>query len=63
RVVFDGATVDDLCLDFTLPGHPSIELVPDGKNVAVTSDNVTDYVEAVVQYTLVDGVREQMMAM
>ena len=38
----------DLC--FTLPGHESIELIPMGASIAVDTDNVGAYVEAVRQF-------------
>jgi len=56
-----GAKLEDLCLDFTLPGT-TIALVPGGDEVDVTLENVADYVKRVVQYTLIDGVQTQMEA-
>lgn len=56
-----GAKIEDLCLDFTLPGT-TIALVPGGDELDVTLENVSDYVKRVVQYTLVDGVQVQMDA-
>ena len=32
---FHGASVEDLCLDFTLPGYPDYILKPGGENVLV----------------------------
>jgi len=58
----DGMPVVDLGLDFTLPGFPSIELVPGGAQRAVTIDNLSEYVQLVLQTTLVDGVAAQMSA-
>lgn len=57
-----GAMIEDLMLDFTLPGYPSIELIKDGSNTAVTIDNVTLYVERVLDLTLGSGVRRQIDA-
>ncbi|KAK7534997.1 thyroid hormone receptor interactor 12 [Phyllosticta citribraziliensis] len=59
EIQIDGAHVEDLGLDFTLPGHPSIELVEDGANVSVTIDNVAKYVERVIDMTLGGGVQRQ----
>lgn len=28
QLTLDGSKIEDLCLDFTLPGHPDIHLVP-----------------------------------
>jgi len=57
-----GCPVADLGLDFTLPGHPSVELVEDGAQRNVTIDNLSEYVQLVLQTTLFDGVRAQMAA-
>lgn len=56
------AAVEDLGLDFTLPGYPSIELQPNGSNVDVTIDNVDLYVKKVVDFTLQNGVQKQVEA-
>jgi E3 ubiquitin-protein ligase TRIP12 len=49
------ASVDDLSLDFTLPGHPEIALKPNGQDISVTIDNVEEYVGLVVEWTLKKG--------
>lgn len=54
--------VEDLGLDFTLPGHPSIELQPNGANIDVTIDNVELYVNKVIDFTLRSGVQRQVEA-
>jgi E3 ubiquitin-protein ligase TRIP12 len=61
-IEIDGAHVEDLALDFTLPGYSSIELIADGANVSVTIDNVAAYVEKVLDFTLGVGVRPQVDA-
>ncbi|CRG90758.1 E3 ubiquitin-protein ligase TRIP12 [Talaromyces islandicus] len=58
----DGVRVDDLGLDFTLPGYPSIELISNGSNIAVTIENVDTYLERVIDLTLGSGVRPQVEA-
>jgi E3 ubiquitin-protein ligase TRIP12 len=62
QLTLQGAHVEDLMLDFTLPGYPSIELVKDGSNVPVTTDNVDKYIERVLDLTLGIGVRRQIDA-
>ncbi|EPS41980.1 hypothetical protein H072_4065 [Dactylellina haptotyla CBS 200.50] len=62
EVRMDGVLVDDLALDFTLPGYPHIELIKDGANKAVTINNVGDYVEKVIDLTLGSGVQRQVDA-
>lgn len=54
----DMARVEDLALDFTLPGYP-IDLVPDGSNTQVTIHNVGEYVDRVIDLTLGSGVKRQ----
>ncbi len=61
-VTIQGVGVEDLGLDFTLPGHPSIELQPHGANTAVTIENVGNYVDRVIDLTLGSGVQRQVDA-
>jgi len=56
-----GATVSDLTLDFTLPGT-DIELKEGGKDLSVDIDNVEEYVELVIDWTLRRGVEDQVLA-
>ncbi|KAF3389483.1 hypothetical protein F1880_003807 [Penicillium rolfsii] len=62
NIQVDGVRVEDLSLDFTLPGYPDIELIADGSNVPLTIDNVDQYVEGVIDMTLGSGVRRQVDA-
>lgn len=57
-----GARIDDLSLDFTVPGYAAIELVPDGANVPVTIENVHSYVDKVLDMGLGSGVQRQIDA-
>lgn len=57
-----GVCIDDLGLDFTLPGYPSIELLPNGAQTQVTIENVGLYVEKVTDMTLASGVQRQVDA-
>ncbi|KAJ5495900.1 hypothetical protein N7539_001016 [Penicillium diatomitis] len=61
-IQIDGVRVEDLSLDFTLPGYPNIELIPNGSNVPLTIENVDQYVENVIDMTLGRGVRHQVDA-
>lgn len=58
-ITVDGVTVEDMALDFTLPGYPHIELEKDGAHTAVTIYNVGRYVDAVIDLTLGKGVQKQ----
>lgn len=62
QVEVDGVKVEDLSLDFTLPGYPTIDLIRDGSDVPVTIENVDLYVDRVVDMTLGSGVRRQVDA-
>ncbi|KPA84634.1 hypothetical protein ABB37_01155 [Leptomonas pyrrhocoris] len=48
--------IEDLALDFTLPGDDSIALNPKGAEEAVTSSNVKEYCDLVVDFVLNRGV-------
>jgi E3 ubiquitin-protein ligase TRIP12 len=54
--------IEDLSLDFTLPGYPEIELIPNGSESMLTIDNVVLYLEKVIDLTLGSGVRRQVDA-
>ena len=59
RIELAGTRVEDMGLDFTLPGYPSIELCENGSDTPVTIDNVDAYVDSVVDFTLGRGVQKQ----
>ncbi|KAG0645743.1 HECT-type E3 ubiquitin transferase [Hyphodiscus hymeniophilus] len=60
-LMIDGVQIDDLGLDFTLPGYP-IELLPNGSTIPVTIDNVETYLDKVIDMTLGSGVQRQVDA-
>jgi E3 ubiquitin-protein ligase TRIP12 len=62
KVVINNTKIDDLCLDFTLPGFPEIELAPNGAQMSLSMENVDLYLEKVVDMTLGTGVRRQVDA-
>ncbi|KAG5847727.1 hypothetical protein ANANG_G00129290 [Anguilla anguilla] len=55
----NGCSVEDLGLDFTLPGFPNIELKKGGKDIPVTIHNLEEYLRLVVYWTLNEGVSRQ----
>ncbi|KAK0708148.1 hypothetical protein B0H67DRAFT_494491 [Lasiosphaeris hirsuta] len=61
-IIVDKIKIDDLYLDFTLPGYPEIELIPNGSQTRLTIDNVDLYLEKVIDMTLGSGVRRQVDA-
>lgn len=62
NIVIDNTRIEDLALDFTLPGYPEIELVPNGSHISVTTDNVETYLDKVIDMTLGQGAKRQVDA-
>ncbi|KAI5402306.1 E3 ubiquitin-protein ligase UPL3 [Lathyrus oleraceus] len=58
--VFRGTQIEDLCLDFTLPGYPEYILKP-GDDI-VDINNLEEYVSLVVDATVNNGITRQMDA-
>ncbi|CAD6911793.1 unnamed protein product [Tilletia controversa] len=58
----DAEMLASMSLDFTLPGHPGVELVEDGKQKAVDLENVQEYVDAIISQTMWDGIQPQVRA-
>ncbi|KZT07265.1 uncharacterized protein LAESUDRAFT_736512 [Laetiporus sulphureus 93-53] len=59
--VVGDVTVEDLSLDFTIPGY-DIELKPGGRDIAVTSQNVDEYVYQVLDAIIGKGAQLQAKA-
>ncbi|KAH9924830.1 hypothetical protein B0H21DRAFT_781413 [Amylocystis lapponica] len=57
----EGVNIEDLALDFTIPGY-DIELKPDGRDIAVTSDNVDEYIREVLDALIGKGAQQQAKA-
>ncbi|KAI8554080.1 hypothetical protein RHMOL_Rhmol05G0069800 [Rhododendron molle] len=57
---FRGASIEDLCLDFTLPGHPDYVLKPGEENVDI--NNLEEYISLVADATVKTGILRQMEA-
>jgi len=61
--------VADLCLTFVfnpssrVHGYDVVELKPGGADIAVTSDNVDEYIDAVTDFCIGSGIRRQMDAL
>ncbi|GBE89625.1 hypothetical protein SCP_1602880 [Sparassis crispa] len=53
--------VEDLALDFTIPGY-DIELMPGGRNVSVTAENVDQYIQDVIDAIIGKGAQLQAKA-
>ena len=61
-LTLDGCPIEDLNLDFTLPGYSSIELKKGGKYILTKLSNLDQYVKLLRHWTLSEGVRRQMEA-
>ena len=48
-LTMDGCSVDDLSLDFILPGYPNIELRKGGKDTPVTLNNLEEYLKVTMR--------------
>jgi len=59
-LTLDGCQIDNLGLDFTLPGHPSIDLKKGGRDIAVTIHNLEEYIKLVYYWMLIGGIQRQM---
>ncbi|EGG13570.1 ubiquitin-protein ligase domain-containing protein [Cavenderia fasciculata] len=57
-----GARVEDLCLDFVLPGYPDWELKPGGSKISITLDNLGEYINLILTNFLYSGVCQQIDA-
>ncbi|XP_073065596.1 LOW QUALITY PROTEIN: E3 ubiquitin-protein ligase UPL3-like [Primulina eburnea] len=57
---FRGASIEDLCLDFSLPGYPDYALKPGDENVEMSS--LGEYISLVVDATVGTGIMRQMEA-
>nr|KYP68322.1 E3 ubiquitin-protein ligase UPL3 [Cajanus cajan] len=55
---FRGAPIEDICLDFTLPGYPDYILKPGDKIVDI--NNLEEYISMVVDATVKTGIMRQM---
>jgi len=59
KLTIEGAKIEDLCLDFVLPGFPGWELKPDGENIPVTLNNLEEYLNLILKNFLYSGVVQQ----
>ncbi|KAJ7625532.1 hypothetical protein FB45DRAFT_921679 [Roridomyces roridus] len=57
----ENVSIDDLALDFTIPGY-DIELRPGGRDIAVTEENVEEYVQEVLDAIIGQGAQLQAKA-
>lgn len=51
----DGCPIEELGLDFILPGHSCTELKRGGRDIPVTSHNLGQYISLVTHWLLYEG--------
>ncbi|KAF9957248.1 Ubiquitin fusion degradation protein 4 [Mortierella alpina] len=62
NIELDGSRLEDMSLDFTLPGYSRIDLKSGGANIPVTIYNVEEYIELAVDMTVGRGIQAQVAA-
>ncbi|KAG5064939.1 hypothetical protein AAZX31_04G003500 [Glycine max] len=60
NLYFHGAPIEDLCLDFTLPGYPEYTLKPGDEIVDI--NNLEEYISLVIDATVKTGIMRQIEA-
>lgn len=60
KIQVDGCLIEDLCLDFTLPGDTSLELKTGGADIPVTINNVEEYIDLLQDKIAGSGIAKQM---
>jgi len=58
----DDEALQSLCITFTLPGNPEIELMPGGADVTLPKANLEDYINKVAEFSMVTAVAPQLEA-
>lgn len=61
-LTLDGCKIEDLCLCFTVPAYADIELKQGGRDLAVTLENLSEYIECLTSSLLAAGVHPAMRA-
>jgi len=59
---FKGCSIDDLTLNFTLPGFEEIELIDNGEDMPVTLSNLDQYISILTKYILTETLIPQISA-
>ncbi|EPS60002.1 ubiquitin-protein ligase 4, partial [Genlisea aurea] len=62
RVGLQSTDIEDLSLDFSLPGYPDYVLTPQSDSKMVSLDNLEEYISLVVNATLKSGIARQIEA-
>ncbi|KAG0045276.1 Ubiquitin fusion degradation protein 4 [Gryganskiella cystojenkinii] len=62
NIDLDGTKLEDMSLDFTLPGYPEIKLKVGGDSIPVTIYNIDEYIQLTLEMTMGCGVETQVAA-
>ncbi|CAG8760709.1 14718_t:CDS:2, partial [Acaulospora colombiana] len=62
KLEVNGVTLEDMCLDFTVPGYDDLELKASGKDISVNTTNVEEYIELVIDTIIGRGARPAVQA-
>ena len=57
---YDGCSFEDLCINFTIPGFPDIEMVKGGVNKFLSASNILGYLELLVWWFFYGGPQEKL---
>ena len=58
NITCDGCSFEDLCINFTIPGFPDIEMMENGSETLLTIENLEHYLELLVWKVLYKGPQE-----
>ena len=62
NITVDGCSFEDLCINFTVPGIPDMELKEGGNDVLLSIDNLEEYLRLLVWSVLYEGPRHRFEA-
>ena len=55
NITCDGCSFEDLCVNFTLPGFPDIEMMEGGSEVFLTIENLENYLKLLIWWILYEN--------
>lgn len=62
KITVDGCSFEDLCINFTVPGIPDLELKDGGYDELLSIDNVEEYLRLLVWLVLCEGPKQKFNA-
>lgn len=55
HIKLDGSSVEDLRINFTIPGFPEMEMKEGGKNIFLNIENIEEYLKLITWWVLYKG--------